>query len=75
VPHEGEAAGDIERAIERAVAEAELQGIRGKAVTPFLLKRVSELSGGASQRTNQALLVNNARTAALVALELAGIRR
>jgi pseudouridine-5'-phosphate glycosidase len=75
VPAEDEAAGDIEHAIERAVAEAELQGIRGKAVTPFLLQRVSELSGGASQRTNQALLIHNARTAGLIALELAGIKR
>jgi pseudouridine-5'-phosphate glycosidase len=74
VPAGDESSGQIEHAIERAIAEADLQGIRGKAVTPFLLKRVSELSGGASQRTNQALLVHNARTAALIACELTHCR-
>ncbi len=73
VPVADESAGDVDRAIERAVAEAEAQRIRGKALTPFLLTRVSELSGGASQRTNQALLVHNARTAGLIARELAAI--
>jgi pseudouridylate synthase len=70
VPTSEASAGDIDAAIERAVADAEAQRIRGKAVTPFLLKRVSELSGGASQRANQALLVHNARTAGLIAREL-----
>ena len=74
VPAGDESSGKIEHAIERAIAEADLQGIRGKAVTPFLLKRVSELSGGASQRTNQALLVHNARTAGLIACELTHCR-
>ena len=60
-------------AIDRAVADANAQGIKGKALTPFLLKRVSELSGGASQRTNQALLVHNARIAGLIARELTGL--
>jgi pseudouridine-5'-phosphate glycosidase len=62
--------GDVDAAIARAVTDAEEQRIRGKAVTPFLLKRVSELSGGASQRANQALLVHNARTAGQIAREL-----
>ena len=74
VPASGELAGDVDGAIERAVADAEAQGIRGKAVTPFLLKRVSELSGGASQRANQTLLVHNARTAGLIARELTGLQ-
>jgi pseudouridine-5'-phosphate glycosidase len=74
VPAGDESGNKIEHAIERAVAEADLQGVRGKAVTPFLLKRVSELSGGASQRTNQALLVHNAQTAGLIAKELADMR-
>ena len=40
-------------------------------MTPFLLLRVAEITGGASRRANTALLVNNARTAALIAGELA----
>jgi pseudouridine-5'-phosphate glycosidase len=71
VPASEASASDVDAAIERAVADADAQRIRGKAVTPFLLTRVSELSGGASQRANQALLVHNARTAGLIARELA----
>jgi pseudouridine-5'-phosphate glycosidase len=74
VPASEESTSDVDAAIERAIADAEAQRIRGKAVTPFLLKRVAELSGGASQRTNQALLVHNARTAGLIARELTGLR-
>ena len=70
-----EAAADVDSAIERAVADADAERIRGKALTPFLLKRVSELSGGGSQRANQALLVHNARTAGLIAVELTAILR
>ena len=61
---------DIDAAIDGAVADADAQGVHGKALTPFLLRRVSELSGGASLRANQALLVHNARTAGLIAREL-----
>ena len=74
VPESDAAGDDIDGAIERAVADAEAQGIRGKAVTPFLLGRVADLTGGASLRSNQALLVHNARTAALIARELVGGR-
>ena len=71
VPVPAEAAADnVDAAIGRAVAEADAQGIRGKALTPFLLTRVAELSAGASQHANQALLVHNARTAGLIAREL-----
>jgi pseudouridine-5'-phosphate glycosidase len=69
VPEEYEFAG-AEGAIAEATAEAERLGIHGKQVTPFLLKRVSELTGGASQSANSALLVNSARAAALIAREL-----
>ena len=75
VPAADEAAGNVEKAIERALADAAAIGIRGKDVTPFLLRRVSGLSGGQSQRANQALLVNNARMAGLIAWELAGLRQ
>ena len=60
----------MEAAIAQAVAEADQRGLRGKTVTPFLLARVSELSGGASRRANISLLVNNARTAGLIAAAL-----
>jgi pseudouridine-5'-phosphate glycosidase len=59
-----------EPAIQQAIAEADAAGIRGKAITPFLLQRVSELTGGATRATNIALLVNSARHAALIAREL-----
>jgi pseudouridine-5'-phosphate glycosidase len=73
VPAADEPAVDVEAAIARAASEADAQGVRGKAVTPFLLRRVSELSGGDSQRANRALLVHNARTAGLVARELTAL--
>ena len=57
--------------IEKAVGEAQARGIAGKAVTPFLLTRIVELTGGASLKTNIALVKNNARLAAEIAIELA----
>lgn len=65
-------AGEVEEAIAQAVSEAGARGLRGKAVTPFLLARVSELTGGRSKTANLALLRNNARVAAAVAAALAG---
>jgi pseudouridine-5'-phosphate glycosidase len=64
---------DVDRAVESALSEAETRGIRGKAVTPFLLERVAELSGGLSRRANVALLINNARVAGLIAAALVEI--
>jgi pseudouridine-5'-phosphate glycosidase len=63
-------AADAEAAIRQATGEAEGRGIHGKAVTPFLLQRVSELTGGATKTANMALLVNSARHAALIARAL-----
>ena len=60
----------VEEAISAALAEAEQNHIRGAAVTPFLLERVSRLSGGASLQANLALLENNARLAARIAVAL-----
>lgn len=64
---------DVDAAIEHALADAEDQGVRGQAVTPFLLARVSDLTGGASLRANLDLLRSNARLAAQVAVEIAMI--
>jgi len=61
----------VEQAIANALAEADRQGISGPAVTPFLLRRVGELTGGASLRANVALLQNNAAVAARLAVALA----
>lgn len=61
---------EMESAIAQAIRDAEEQGIRGKAVTPFLLARVSELTKGKSRAANLALLRNNARVAAEVAAAL-----
>ncbi len=57
----------VEKEIQQAVMEAEAQGVRGAGVTPFLLSRMAELSGGASMKVNLALLRNNARVAAQIA--------
>lgn len=59
-----------EAAIQQATNEAEAQGVHGKAVTPFVLKRVSELTEGESRRSNTTLLVNNARTGGQIAVAL-----
>lgn len=57
----------MEAAIERALHEAESEGIRGRNLTPFLLNRISQLSAGESLIANLALLHNNARIAAGIA--------
>ena len=65
-------AAEAEAAIAEATRQAEAAGISGKALTPFVLSKVLELTGGRSQHANTAALVNNARTAALIAVALAG---
>ena len=60
----------IEARIAEAVAEAKAKGIAKKEVTPFLLGRVVELTGGRSLEANMALVENNAILAAQVAVEL-----
>jgi pseudouridine-5'-phosphate glycosidase len=57
--------------IERALGDAAAAGISGKATTPFLLKRIFELTDGKSLVANIALVENNARVAADVAVALA----
>jgi pseudouridine-5'-phosphate glycosidase len=58
--------------IEAATSDAERDGIRGAAVTPFILGRMAELSEGRTLRTNVGLIVNNARMAARIAVAQAG---
>ncbi len=57
--------------IEQALAEATARGIAAKAVTPFLLARIFELTAGRSLEANIALVLNNARLAAEIAAEIA----
>jgi len=61
---------DMERAVQRALSEAEQAGVAGKALTPFLLGRSSELTEGRSLQTNLALLEHNAGVAARIACAL-----
>ena len=60
----------INAAIDRAVAESVEQGVHGKAVTPFLLARVKDLTGGDSLEANIKLVLNNAALAAKTAAAL-----
>ena len=64
-------AGQAQPFIEQALAQAETQGLPGKEITPFILAKIAELSGGQSMEANIALLLNNARVAAQVAKALA----
>lgn len=58
----------IDTAIEKALSAAQAQGIAQKDVTPYLLARVSEFTGGRSMAANKALISHNARIAALIAV-------
>ncbi len=66
------AAGNMAGHIAAAQADAERDGISGKAVTPYLLARIVEITGGASLKTNIALVEHNARLAAEIAKSLQG---
>ncbi len=72
IPAEAEIAREvIGPVIEAALAEAQAQGIAAKAVTPFLLQRIFELTDGRSLAANIALVLNNARLGAAIAVALA----
>jgi pseudouridine-5'-phosphate glycosidase len=71
VPSADALAGDVARdAVERAVVEADAQGVTGPALTPWLLGRIAELTAGASVHANTALIVNDARFAGELAVRL-----
>ncbi|MBQ7182364.1 MAG: pseudouridine-5'-phosphate glycosidase [Clostridia bacterium] len=61
---------EIDRAISQALKEADEQCVKGKAITPFLLARVTELTGGESLKSNIQLVLNNVRLASRIACEL-----
>jgi len=60
----------VEGAIQQARVEARERGIHGQGLTPFLLGRLAELTGGESLKANLALLLSNARLAAQIAVTL-----
>lgn len=69
--------GEIPRAemadyIVRALREADKAGVKGKAVTPWLLSKMLEITGGRSLTANIALVENNARLASKIARAMAG---
>ena len=61
----------IDEAISKAIEDMEKLNIKGKEETPFLLKRIVELTNGESLEANIALVLNNARLGALIAKEYA----
>ena len=64
----------VDSIIDQAVAECEANAVRGKAVTPFILEKVNQLTEGKSLRANQALIENNAAIGATIAMELANMQ-
>lgn len=71
VPEEFQMDADlIEKTIQEAVREAEKTGVKGKKITPFLLARIEELTGGKSLETNIRLVLNNAVLAADISRSL-----
>lgn len=61
---------EVENILEKALSLAEIQGISGKEITPFLLSKMSDMSEGKTLAANIALLENNAKVAAEVAVRL-----
>ena len=64
---------EIDAVIERALADCEERGIRGKDITPYLLGRIIELSDGRSLQTNLALVRHNARVGTAIAVAHAAL--
>lgn len=60
----------INSAIEKALKEADEKGVKGKEITPFLLAKVKDITGGASLDANIHLVYNNVKVAARLAVEL-----
>lgn len=60
----------IGKAIDKAVKEAEDLGVKGKDITPFLLDKIQKITGGDSLASNIQLVLNNARLASQIAVEL-----
>ena len=61
----------IQQATDAALILAKKQGVQGKDVTPFLLQQVAKATGGESLDANRALVANNARLGAAIAVAYA----
>ena len=61
---------EIGKAIDEAISEAEERGIKGKEITPFLLDKIQKITAGNSLASNIELVLNNARLASQIAVEL-----
>jgi len=68
MPHE-----EIDAVIDQALADCEAHGITGKDITPYLLGRLVELSGGRSLETNLALVRHNAVVGTSIAVAYAAL--
>ncbi|KAL3282123.1 hypothetical protein HHI36_005320 [Cryptolaemus montrouzieri] len=66
---------EIQKVIERALEEARKNDIRGKQITPFLLRNIWEMTHGKSLHTNIALIKNNAKVAASIAVEIGKLEK
>ena len=64
----------INDAIEKALAIADEQGIKGKEITPFLLKNIVDITGGDSLESNIALILNNAALGAEISKEVCKLK-
>ena len=64
----------IKEAIEKALVKMDELGIKGKQCTPFLLKEITDITGGDSLATNIQLILNNAKVGAEIAKEYAKIK-
>ena len=71
IPEDATAEGArVEGAIEQALRDADERGLKGNEITPFLLGRIQELTGGASLEMNIRLVLNNAAVGAAIAVAL-----
>ena len=61
---------EMTEAIDKALQEAQKEGVKGKDVTPYLLAKVKDLTHGDSLESNIELVYNNARVGAMIAKEL-----
>ncbi|GAB4823379.1 hypothetical protein N2152v2_010425 [Parachlorella kessleri] len=73
--HQAAAGAEVESAIQQALSESDAQGITGNDITPFLLQRIQELTGGRSLEANIALVKNNAAVGAKLAAELCRLQQ
>lgn len=75
VPNNDPAGANVEMAIQSALYEAEKIGIRGRDVTPYILKKVAKMTGGDSLKSNMALVRHNAKVGAEIAIAISNAQQ